>query len=81
MTKEKVTNYVIDLCSEMLVLNKDAIKLNSDIAEDLGADDLDFVEIIMNCESEFNVTIPESDAATVHTVDDLINVVCKNLKL
>jgi len=81
MTKEKVTNYVIDLCCEMLVLNKDAIKLNSDIAEDLGAGDLDFVEIIMNCESEFNVTIPESDAATVHTVADLINVVCKNLKL
>ena len=81
MTKEKVTNYVVDLCCEMLVLSKDAIKLNSYIAEDLGADDLDFVEIIMNCESEFNVTIPESDAATVHTVDDLINVVCKNLKL
>ena len=38
MTKEKVTNYVVDLCCEMLVLSKDAIKLNSDIAEDLGAD-------------------------------------------
>ena len=81
MTREKVTNYVIDLCCEMLICSKDTVKLNSDITEDLGADDLDFVEIIMNCETEFNVSIPESDAANVHTVDDLINVVCKNLKL
>jgi acyl carrier protein len=50
------------------------------INNDLGADSLDAVEIIMNCEAEFQITIPDEDAQEVQTVKDLIDKVEEILK-
>lgn len=55
-------------------LSKDEaeIKLESNIKEDLGADSLDMVEVIMGLEDEFEIEIPEEDAANITTVGEIV---------
>lgn len=80
-TKEHVVKYVIDMCCEMLIRNKDEVSMDSDLANDLGADDLDFVELVMDSEMEFGICIKEAEAAGIHTVGDLVRLVCEKLGL
>ena len=54
------------------------IKENSKLVEDLGADSLDKVEIIMDIENEFNLTIPDKDAEKFETVKDILDFLSKN---
>ena len=53
-------------------LEFDAIKL-TDTLEDLGADSLDSVEIIMSIEEKYNIKISEDVFADIHTVQDIVN--------
>lgn len=55
-------------------LSKDEaeIQLESNIKEDLGADSLDMVEVIMGLEDEFEIEIPEEDAASITTVGEIV---------
>ena len=53
-------------------LEFDAIKL-TDTLEDLGADSLDSVEIIMSLEEKYNIKISENVFADIHTVQDIVN--------
>ena len=53
-------------------LEFDAIKL-TDTLEDLGADSLDSVEIIMSLEEKYNIKISEDVFADIHTVQDIVN--------
>lgn len=55
-------------------LSKDEaeIQLESNIKEDLGADSLDMVEVIMGLEDEFEIEIPEEDAANITTVGEIV---------
>jgi acyl carrier protein len=54
------------------------IKENSKLVEDLGADSLDKVEIIMDIENEFDLTIPDKDAEKFETVKDILDFLSKN---
>lgn len=55
-------------------LNVDAEKVvpAADLQSDLGADSLDLVELIMACEEEFGIEIPEGDEDKLRTVDDVV---------
>ncbi|MDO4711034.1 MAG: acyl carrier protein [Peptostreptococcaceae bacterium] len=55
-------------------LSKDEaeITLDSNIKDDLGADSLDMVEVIMGLEDEFSIEIPEEDAANITTVAEIV---------
>ena len=46
-----------------------------EIVNDLGADSLDVVEMLMNLEEEYGVTVPEEDAVNIKTVGDIIRVI------
>jgi acyl carrier protein len=61
-------------------LNKDAgvIKLDDRIIEDLGADSLDIVTMLMNLEESYGLSIPDDDAMNLKTVQDLVNYLEKN---
>ena len=54
-----------------LNISEDSINESSDIVEDLGADSLSVVEIIMDIENEFDVSIPDEEAEGLHTVGQL----------
>jgi len=48
--------------------------------EDLGADSLDVVELVMRLEEEFDIEIPDDDAEKIHTVQDAVNYVDEKTK-
>ncbi len=64
---------------EQLSINADAVKMESKIIEDLGADSLDVVELIMALEEKFEVEIPDSDAEKLIKIEDVVNYI-DNLK-
>ena len=59
---------------------EDLIKPESYIINDLGADSLDVVEMLMAVESEFNVTIPDEVAMEMKTIQDVVNFIEKEQK-
>ncbi len=72
---EKLRNII----SEELGVEKDAIDVDSDLADDLGADSLDAVELIMAIEEEFDVEIDDTQATKIKTVQDIIDYLEKEL--
>ena len=62
-----------DGVGEQLSVAPDAVKLESKIIEDLGADSLDVVELVMALEEKFEVEIPDSDAEKLITINDVVS--------
>ncbi len=65
------------LC-EQLDLEEDAVTMDSDVAEDLGADSIDIVDLIMSLEDEFEVEISDENVANIKTVGDIVNYIEAN---
>ena len=59
------------IIAERLNISEDSINESSDIVEDLGADSLSVVEIIMDIENEYDNQIPDEDAELLHTVGEV----------
>ena len=66
---------VRDVVVEQLSVAPDAVKLESKIIEDLGADTLDVVELVMALEEKFEVEIPDSEAEKLKTIQDVVTFV------
>ncbi|AXP08175.1 acyl carrier protein [Campylobacter sp. VicNov18] len=64
---------------EQLSIDADTVKMESKIIEDLGADSLDVVELIMALEEKFEIEIPDSDAEKLIKIEDVVNYI-DNLK-
>jgi acyl carrier protein len=64
---------VRDIIAEELGIEEDTITLESDLTEDLGADSLDAIELIMEIESQFDVEIADSEATKIKSVADIVN--------
>lgn len=60
------------LC-EQLDLDEDKVTMESNIAEDLGADSLDVVDLIMSIEDEFDIEVPDEEIEGIKTVGDVVN--------
>ncbi len=65
------------LCAQLEV-DEDAVVMESDIADDLGADSLDVVDLLMSLEDEFSVEIPDEEIENIKTVGDLVNYIEAN---
>lgn len=65
------------LCAQLEV-EEDAVALESDIADDLGADSLDVVDLLMSLEDEFSIEIPDEEIENIKTVGDLVNYIEAN---
>ncbi len=61
-----------DILAKQLQIDADKITMTTDIAEDLGADSLDVVEMLMTIEEEFGVTVPDDDVMAFKTVGDVV---------
>lgn len=64
---------VKEIIVEQLGVEAEQIKMDSNFIDDLGADSLDTVELIMSFEEEFEVEIPDTDAEKIKTVKDVID--------
>ncbi len=73
LSKPEIEKKVKEILSEVLVAPKESITLNANLAQDLGADSLDNVEIVMYLEEEFGYVIPDTAAEKLETVEDIIN--------
>ena len=67
-----VSERVVDIVAEQLGVEKDKIKLETSFVNDLGADSLDTVELVMELEEEFDINIPDDAAEKIQTVGQAI---------
>jgi acyl carrier protein len=69
---------VVEVIAEQLNKNKDEIKLESRFTEDLGADSLDVVELVMALEERFSIEIPDEETEKIQTVKDAVDFIEKH---
>jgi acyl carrier protein len=74
-----VEEKVIGIVSEQLNVPKDDIKSESKFVDDLKADSLDVVELVMEFEEEFEITIPDEDYEKIRTVGDATKYITEKL--
>jgi acyl carrier protein len=72
MTAQNIEGKVKSIIADQLGVSEDEIKMESSFIEDLGADSLDIVELVMEFEKEFEIDIPDEDAEKLRTVGDAI---------
>ncbi len=72
--KEKI----LAIVAEKMRIDVDKITDDSNLVEDLGANSIDVVEVIMALEEEFNVQFDEDDATDMKTINDLVSYIEKN---
>ena len=73
MATSAIEANVKSIIADQLGVGEDEIKPESSFIEDLGADSLDIVELVMAMEEEFEVEIPDEEAENIKTVGDAIN--------
>ncbi|MBS2029550.1 MAG: acyl carrier protein [Deltaproteobacteria bacterium] len=80
MAATNVEQKVKSIIAEQLGVGEDEIKPESNFIDDLGADSLDIVELVMAMEEEFEVEIPDDEAENIKTVGDAINYINSHKK-
>jgi acyl carrier protein len=71
---------VKDIIVEELGVEREKLTPDASFIEDLGADSLDIVELVMEFEKEFNIYIPDEDAEKMRTVGDAMNYLREKVK-
>ncbi len=79
MSSEEVFDKVKEIIVEQLGVAETAITPDASFIDDLGADSLDIVELIMALEEEFDLEIPDADAEKVVTVNDVVEYIKDNV--
>ena len=69
---------VVDIVSDQLGVDKDKISKETSFVNDLGADSLDTVELVMELEEEFDITIPDDAAEKIQTVGQAVDFIEEN---
>ena len=79
MSDDNIQQKVADLIVDQLGVDADSVAPEAHFIDDLGADSLDTVELVMAFEEEFNLEIPDEDAEKLQTVGDAIDYLNKRL--
>ncbi len=74
MIFDKVRSIIVD----QLDVDEDKVTLNSNIQDDLGADSLDIVDLVMSFEDEFDLEIPDDQVENIKTVGDVVKYIEDN---
>ena len=77
---ENLENKIKEIIVDKLGIEESEITDSASFTNDLGADSLDTVELIMEFEKEFNVSIPDEDAEKIQTVGDAVAYLKNNVK-
>jgi acyl carrier protein len=80
MADKTIEEKVKDIIVEQLGVNPEQVTPQASFIEDLGADSLDIVELVMAFEEEFSVEVPDEDAEKLQTVGDVINYIKERAK-
>lgn len=74
MIFEKVKSIIVD----QLDVDDDKVTMNANIQDDLGADSLDIVDLVMSFEDEFDLEIPDDQVENIKTVGDVVKYIEEN---
>jgi acyl carrier protein len=75
-----VEERVVEIVSEQMGVAKDQISRDTSFITDLGADSLDTVELVMEFEEEFDITIPDEEAEKIQTVGQAVDYITAHSK-
>ena len=70
-----VIDRVKELVAEQLGIDKNTITAESNIVEDLGADSLDVIEMLMTLEDEYGLTIPDEKISQIKTIGQIVSLI------
>jgi len=79
MNTEDIFEKVKDIIIEQLGVAENSVTLESSFIDDLGADSLDIVELIMALEEEFDLEIPDAEAEKIVTINDVVEYIKENI--
>ena len=79
MNTEEVFEKVKNIIVEQLGVAETSVEMDASFIDDLGADSLDIVELVMALEEEFDIEIPDTDAEKVVTVGDVVEYIKENV--
>jgi acyl carrier protein len=77
---DNIEERVIQIVCDNLGVNKEQVTRNTSFQEDVGADSLDIVELVMELEEEFEITIPDEEAEKIKTVGEAIDYIKKEVE-
>lgn len=73
MAKEEIFDKLKELVVDQLGVEEDEITMEATMQDDLGADSLDLVDLVMSVEEEFGVKVADEDLENIKTVGDIVN--------
>ena len=73
MAKEEIFDKLKELVVDQLGVEEDEVTMEATMQDDLGADSLDLVDLVMSVEEEFGVKVADEDLETIKTVGDIVN--------
>ena len=79
MNTEEIFEKVKAIIVEQLGVAETSVEMEASFIDDLGADSLDIVELVMALEEEFDIEIPDADAEKVTTVGDVVDYIKENV--
>jgi len=79
IVEKTVERRVIEIIVEQLGVSEEEVTLEASFIEDLGADYLDLVELIMAMEEEFGIEISDEDAEKIQTVQDVVSYINEHM--
>ncbi len=78
MSTDSIFASVQNILVEQLGVDADSVNMQSNFIDDLNADSLDIVELVMAMEQEFNISIPDEDAEKIKSVGDAVEYIKAN---
>ena len=79
MSSEEIFEKVKSIIVEQLGVTETSVTMEASFIDDLGADSLDIVELVMALEEEFDIESPDADAEKVVTVGDVVDYIKENV--
>lgn len=79
MSSEEIFDKIKDIIVEQLGVSEATVTMEASFIDDLGADSLDIVELIMALEEEFDLEIPDADAEKIVSVSDVVDYIKENV--
>jgi acyl carrier protein len=81
MDRNEMQKKIVDIIANQLGVDKEIVSPEANVVDDLGADSLDVVELVMALEEAFDLEIPDEEAEKIRTVKDIIEYLAKSLSL
>lgn len=78
MSTDSIFESVRNILVDQLSVDADAVSMDSNFIDDLNADSLDIVELVMAMEQEFGISIPDEEAERIKTVGDAVDFIKNN---